>query len=197
MRRALGILVILVLFSAFGTRVKAANMVEVSSLKGGNICISSSALRIYNSQIVEYGPVVFRISDQIQYPGTLFVNQDVKCFNDFPSIDWKKYRYIYWYYHFPKLWDLRNYLSVHKTSIPYCQAKEVGVAVLKNWGAIQNQNWEEKSYTKVVLFLPTQSFVDLPVPSFPSATGVFVSKDIKCFRTLKEAEVGGFRLISW
>jgi hypothetical protein len=132
--------------------------------------------------------------------GKLMVSSTTKCSQE--HWDMKKYK--------PGIWQGYNYYNHQpnmyigglwnswvrkgdRSKTPYCRANRVEIAIKRDWSS-----WftEGITYTKVVLYVPTDAWFGLTREFDPAASWWYVSKDISCFKTRREAERGGYRFLN-
>jgi len=163
-------------------------------------CYAPKATRVVDGMKIEYSKAVFILISEVQSKGVLYVSSDTKCRKEYwdlkkyPPTLWQTYEF---YNHYPELWNggLWNSLirkdGTHDTK-PWCRVSRAEV-VVKNSGF---EIFDNYSYRKLVLFIPSDAWDGLTKEFNPNASWWYVSKDITCFKSLVEAERGGYRFLN-
>lgn len=162
-------------------------------------CMSQIAKRV---NVQDFGPInysfiIFWADDQLNYPGEFWVSPDTKCFKgDLPEkFTGKKWRFAHFFHPFPSQVDFIAYIvNKHDPAKPYCRTS-VGWARDYQMLGI-GWVWKETTFQKVVVYIPSNQIEDFNYPSKPFG-GVYFNRNITCFKTLKQAEKGGYKLIKW
>ena len=167
--------------------------------RGNVFCASESASRNgkYGRKVV-YSKAIYYVFDQMELRnqgyGELMVSADTKCFSGSikgydTNVQWRTT-----YYYAPQ-WELQGwyYVSLKMLEKPnrFCRAQMVGVAYDRIYSS--NDHWKEKNFQKVMFeVLSGGGIKGSPYEIYET----YVSRDIKCFSSMKEAQKGGYRLIT-
>ena len=168
--------------------------------RGNVFCVSQTANRNgkYHRK-PQYLRAIYYAHDQFQLAkegyGELMVSPDTKCFEgSIRNFD----TYVQWrttYYYAPQ-WELQGWYPVslkmlEKPNRRFCRAQKVGVAYDRSYSS--NDHWKEKSFQKVMF----EVISDGRIKGSPyEIYETYVSRDIQCFSSMKEAQKGGYRLIT-